>query len=106
VSNADAKFLSHFWTFPWKLVETKLLFSTTCHPQSDEQMEVTNKTPVALLKCMVSMSLRDQDVKLAHAEFTSNGLLLMLPRTLSLMCSMVLTLLLPLIFYLFFKNQG
>ena len=49
-----------------------MLFSTTCHPQTDGQMEVTNRTLTTSLRGMVSKSLRDWDVKLAHAEFAYN----------------------------------
>ena len=50
----------------------KLHFSTSYHPQTNGQMEVENRSLITLLKGMVSKSLRDWDVKLAHAEFAYN----------------------------------
>ena len=72
VSDSNAKFLSHFWRSLWRLVGTKLLFYTTCHPQTVAKTEVRNRTPTTFLRGMVRKSLRGWDVKLAHAEFVDN----------------------------------
>lgn len=51
ISNYDAKFLRHFWKILWKKLGTKLLFSTTCHPQIDEQTKVMNQTYFFIASC-------------------------------------------------------
>ncbi|RDY09734.1 hypothetical protein CR513_05859, partial [Mucuna pruriens] len=53
VSNRDTKFLRHFWS----RLGTKLLFSTTCHPQIDGQNKV---------------SLMDWEDWIPHVEFAYN----------------------------------
>ncbi|RDY01793.1 hypothetical protein CR513_14829, partial [Mucuna pruriens] len=57
VSYKDSKFLSHFWRTLWSNLGTKLFFSTTCHPQMDEQVEVINRTLSQLLRCFMGSTL-------------------------------------------------
>jgi hypothetical protein len=49
VSDRDAKVLSYFWRTLWFKLGTKLLFSTTCHPQTDGQTDVVNHTLSTIL---------------------------------------------------------
>ena len=72
VSDRDPKFLSHFWRSLWSKLGTKLLFSTSHHPQTDGQTEVINKVLGNILRALVSTHLKDWDLQLAHAEFTYN----------------------------------
>ena len=72
VSDRDTKFLSYFWKTLWKLLGTRLLFSTSHHPQTDGQTEVTNRTVGMLLRTLVKKTLKDWDLKLSHAEFAFN----------------------------------
>jgi len=72
VSDRDTKFLSHFWRTLWGKLGTKLLFSTTCHPQSDGQTEVVNRTLGQLLRCMIVHNTREWEALLPHVEFAYN----------------------------------
>jgi hypothetical protein len=69
VSDMDAKFLSHFWRTLWFKLGTKLLFFTTCHPQTDGQTEVVNRTLSTMLGAVLKTNLKLWKECLPHIEF-------------------------------------
>ena len=72
VSDRDAKFLSHFWRCLWAKLGTKLLFSTTCHPQTDGQTEVVNRSLSTMLRAVLKNNLKLWEECLPHIEFAYN----------------------------------
>ena len=72
VSDRDTKFLSYFWKTLWGKLGTKLLFSTTCHPQTDGQTEVVNRTLSTLLRAVISKNIKTWEECLPHVEFAYN----------------------------------
>ncbi|KAK8618078.1 hypothetical protein V6N13_115953 [Hibiscus sabdariffa] len=72
ISDRDVKFLSHFWRALWSKIGTKLLFSTTCHPQTNGQTEVVNRVLTMLLRTIIQKNLRTWEESLPHAEFAYN----------------------------------
>jgi hypothetical protein len=72
VSDRDAKFLSHFWRTLWFKLGTKLLLSTTCHPQTDSQTEVVNHTLSTMLRAVLKINLKLWEECLPHIEFAYN----------------------------------
>jgi hypothetical protein len=72
VSERDAKLLSHFWRTLWFKLGTKLLFSTTCHPQTDGQTEVVNRTLSTMLRAVLKDNLRLWEKCLPHKKFAYN----------------------------------
>jgi hypothetical protein len=58
VSDHDVKFLNYFWKTLSVKLGTKLLFSTTCHPQTNGQTKVENKTLSQLLRVVIQKNLK------------------------------------------------
>jgi hypothetical protein len=56
----------------WGKLGTKLLYSTTCHPQTDGQTEVVNRTLVTLLRVIVGKNLKTWEDCLPFIEFAYN----------------------------------
>ena len=72
VSDRDVKFLSRFWKTLWGKLGTKLLFSTTCHPQTNGQTEVVNRTLSTMLRAIIQKNLKTCEECLPHVEFAYN----------------------------------
>nr|KYP38486.1 Transposon Ty3-I Gag-Pol polyprotein [Cajanus cajan] len=72
VSDRETKFLSHFWKTLWSRLGTKLLFSTTCHPQTDGKTEVVNRSLSTMLRAVLKGNHRSWDEYLPHIEFAYN----------------------------------
>ena len=68
----DAMFLSHFLRILWYKLGTKLLFSTTCHSQTDGQMEVVNRTLSTMLRAILKHNMKLWEECLPHVEFAYN----------------------------------
>ena len=72
VSDRDVRFLSYFWNVLWAKLGTKLLFSTTCHPQKDGQTEVVNRTLSQLLHTVINKNLKTWEDCLPFIDFAYN----------------------------------
>jgi hypothetical protein len=72
VSDHDTKFLSYFWITLWAKLGTKLFFSTTCHPQTDGQTKVMNRTLSTMLGIVLKKNIKMWEECLPHVEFAYN----------------------------------
>jgi len=72
VSDRDPKFISHFWRTLWGRLGTKLNFSTSCHPQTDGQTEVVNRSLSTMLRAILKGNHKSWDEYLPHIEFSYN----------------------------------
>jgi hypothetical protein len=72
VSDRDTKFLSYFWITLWAKLGTKFFFSTTCHPQTDGQTKVVNRTLSTMLGIVLKKNIKMWEECFPHVEFAYN----------------------------------
>jgi hypothetical protein len=73
VSNRDTKFTSIFWKSLMAGLETKLLFSTAYHPQTNKQIERVNQILEDMLRMHVMHQPRKWEDYLPLVEFAYNN---------------------------------
>ncbi|GBG82526.1 hypothetical protein CBR_g34902 [Chara braunii] len=71
ISDRDPRFTRRFWRRLHEVYGTQLRFSSSFHPQTDGQTEITNKTLGDILRKIVRDD-QQWDLHLAHAEIAYN----------------------------------
>lgn len=69
----DPKWVNKFWTEVAKHLRTRMVLSTTHHPQHDGQTEIVNKTLETMLQAFVSVERDKWKAHLHLMEFAYNG---------------------------------
>ncbi|XP_062112603.1 uncharacterized protein LOC133823769 [Humulus lupulus] len=72
ISDRDPRFTGRFWTELFKLLGTDLNFSTSFHPQTDEQTERVNSLVELYLRHYVSANQKNWASLLDVAQFSYN----------------------------------
>lgn len=73
VSDRDPRFTSVFWTEVHRLLGTKLMMSTSFHPQTDGATERMNRVINAILRAVIQPDQSDWYEKLPMVEFAINS---------------------------------
>jgi hypothetical protein len=73
ISDRDPRFTSHFWRTLFRLMGTKLSFSTAFHPQTDGQTERINRVVEEVMRPYISARHTDWDTLLTPVEFAINN---------------------------------
>ena len=73
VCDRDPKFTSNFWKTLFRLLGTKITFSTAYHPQTDGQTERANQTLEQILRMYIGYKQTDWDQHLPNIEFAINN---------------------------------
>jgi hypothetical protein len=72
VCDRDPTFTSNFWKELFCLQGTKFNFSSAYHPQTDDQIEIVNRTLEMYLRCFTGYKPKDWVKWLPWVEFTYN----------------------------------
>jgi hypothetical protein len=73
VSDRDSKFTSRWWRELHKILGTRLLMSTSFHPQTDGQTERANKNIGQIFRTLVHTNQKNWVDKVAMTEFAINA---------------------------------
>ena len=73
ISDRDKIFMSNFWTFLFKSLDTKLAPSTAYHPQTDGQTEISNRKVEEIIRAFANFRKDNWDEHLVDFEVAINS---------------------------------